>query len=178
MPQISALCFTAVLLLAAQSCKEKRQHSMQGMSNEEIKELLMESSRHHAKEEDKRIDQFVKNRKIAVKKTGTGLRYALYSNSDSPCDSISKGDRVWLDYRVSLLDGNQVYSSKLSGPRSFVVDRDDVESGLHEGVKLLCPGDSAYFILPSHLAHGLTGDQREIPSNAPIIYEVQVVQVQ
>lgn len=174
----SRILLLAVCTLCLSCCKEKRQHSTQGMTNDEMKELLMESSRHSAREEDKRIEAFVKKNKLNVETTGTGLRYRVDSKSDEPCDTVRGKDRVWLEYKVSLLNGEEIYNSEEGGPRSFEVDRDDVESGLHEAVKFMCLGDSGYFILPSHLAHGLTGDQRKIPSNTPIIYEIEVVQVQ
>lgn len=167
-----------LLLTTAQACKEKRQHSVEGLSNSEMKELLMESHRYGAHREDAEIEEYVKKENLELHKTGTGLRYTIVSKSDEPCDSIKAEQRVWLEYKVSLLDGTQAYSSEAGGARSFVVDHDDVESGLHEAVKYMCAGDSGFFILPSHLAHGLTGDQRKIPSNTPIIYEIEVVKVQ
>lgn len=170
-----AFFFGALLLNA---CNEKRQHPMQGMTNAEMKEMLMESSRYHAGREDAEIDAFVEENELELNKTGTGLRYRIYSASETPCDSIRAEQRVWLDYRVSLFDGTEAYSSEEGGARGFVVDHADVESGLHEAVKYMCQGDSGYFILPSHLAHGLTGDQNKIPSNTPIVYEIKVVKVQ
>lgn len=174
----SSLFVSAACMMLLLGCKEKRQQTMQSMTNEEMKELLMESSRHSAREEDKRIDAYVKKSDRDFKTTGTGLRYQIDSKSTEACDTVKGEDRVWLEYKVSLLNGEVVYSSEEGGPRSFEVDRDDVESGLHEAVKFMCLGDRGFFILPSHLAHGLTGDQRKIPSNTPIIYEIEVVQVQ
>lgn len=170
-----ALLFGSLLLNA---CNEKRQHPVQGMSNSEMKEMLMESSRYHANREDAEIDAFVKEQNLSLEKTGTGLRYRIFSASETPCDTIRAEQRIWLEYRVSLFDGTEAYSSEEGGARAFVVDHADVESGLHEAVKYMCLGDSGYFILPSHLAHGLTGDQHRIPSNSPIIYEIKVVKRQ
>lgn len=172
------ILFLILLLTAAQACKEKRQQSMEGLSNSEMRELLMESHRYGAQRENADIEEYVKNENLELHKTGTGLRYTIVSKSNEACDSIKAEQRVWLEYEVSLLDGTQAYSSETGGARSFVVDHDDVESGLHEAVKYMCVGDRGFFILPSHLAHGLTGDQRKIPSNTPIIYEIEVVKVQ
>ncbi len=157
-------------------CREKRQHPTQGMSNQDMREMLLESSRYAAQREDEEIKAFIKEKDLEMTTTGTGLRYIIYSASSEPCDSIRSGQTVWLNFKVLLLDELVRYESK-DEPVSFVVDHDDVESGLHEAVKYMCAQDSAYFILPSHLAHGLTGDHQKIPSNAPIIYEVSVVKV-
>jgi FKBP-type peptidyl-prolyl cis-trans isomerase FkpA len=39
-------------------------------------------------------------------------------------------------------------------------------------------GDSAIFVLPPHLAHGLLGDQKKIPRMAIISYQVVLQGVQ
>lgn len=167
-----------MLVVVFSACREKSQHPMQGMSNAEMKELLMESSRHSAHLEEEKINHFVEEQDGTFKKSGTGLRYQIFPGTATPCDSILPEQRVFLNYSVELLDGTPCYSSLLSGPRSFVVEHDDVESGLHEGIQYLCVGDSAEMVLPSHLAHGLTGDQRKIPSNTPIVYRVKVISVE
>jgi FKBP-type peptidyl-prolyl cis-trans isomerase len=55
------------------------------------------------------------------------------------------------------------------------VDFDQVESGLHEGIKYMKKGEKARLILPPHLAHGLIGDMNKIPMNATLIYDIQVI---
>jgi FKBP-type peptidyl-prolyl cis-trans isomerase FkpA len=57
------------------------------------------------------------------------------------------------------------------------VGRGGVESGLEEGILLLNEGGRAQFIMPPHLAHGLIGDDNQIPSRSIILYEIEVVEV-
>jgi len=40
---------------------------------------------------------------------------------------------------------------------------------------LMNKGAKAKFILPSHLAHGLLGDENKIPSNATVIYDIELL---
>ena len=79
-----------------------------------------------------------------------------------------------LKYSISLLDGTVCYSSDSLGLKSFEIDHDQIESGIHEGVKLLKEGEHAIFILPSHLAHGLTGDHNKIPPGSPVVYNIEL----
>ena len=58
----------------------------------------------------------------------------------------------------------------------FTVGKGEVISGLEEGILLLHIGDKAKFIIPSHLAYGLLGDDNEIPTKATLIYDIEVVQ--
>jgi FKBP-type peptidyl-prolyl cis-trans isomerase len=46
---------------------------------------------------------------------------------------------------------------------------------LHEGIQLLHVGDKAIFILPSHLAHGLLGDEDKIPPHSAVIYDIELL---
>ncbi len=56
-----------------------------------------------------------------------------------------------------------------------MVGKDNIESGLHEGILYLHVGDEATFILPSHLAHGLLGDNKRIPPKASVLYEIKLL---
>ena len=75
------------------------------------------------------------------------------------------------------MDGRVCYSSDSLGPKEFVVGADNVETGLHEGIQYLHVGDRATLILPSHLAHGLIGDESKIPPKASVIYELELLSV-
>lgn len=172
------LLIVIALICMSIGCREKRQHPLQGMTNSEMKELLIESSKYHARQEGGEIDEYIEQHGLQMDESPTGLRYKIFTPRNTSCDSLKPEDRVTLDYRIFLLDGTLCYSSEKSGAKSFIVDRDDVESGLHEGVKYLCSGDSAMFILPSYHAHGLTGDHAKIPSNSPVIYYLRVLDVQ
>lgn len=169
------LIFLALLMM---QCNQKSKHPMQGASPEEIREQLLESSRTSVQQEDQLIDRFIAANKLNMTKTGTGLRYQITVADTASAESILTEQRVRVNYTVSLLSGKTCYSSdKNGGSREFTVDKDDVESGLHEGIKLLKKGEHAIFILPSHLAHGFTGDQQCIPGNSPIVYDIEVLSV-
>jgi FKBP-type peptidyl-prolyl cis-trans isomerase FkpA len=165
----------AVLMM---HCNQKGKHPMQGASPEEIREQLLESSKSNAQQEDQQIERFIDANKLEMTKTGTGLRYLITKKDTVGAPLVKLEQRVLVNYRVSLLNGKSCYSSKDNGgPREFTVGRDDVESGLHEGIQLLRKGEHAIFIMPSHMAHGFTGDQQCIPGNSPIVYDIEVLYV-
>ena len=87
-------------------------------------------------------------------------------------DSARSGKVVSLSFRLRLLDGKLLYTSDSLGIKTFILGRGGVESGLDEGLRLLREGDSARFVMPPHLAHGLVGDQKRIPRMAIIVYDV------
>jgi len=73
------------------------------------------------------------------------------------------------------LDGTLCYKNDSKSIKKVKVDYDNIESGLHEGLKLMHAGEKAIFILPSHLAHGITGDNDKIPPKSPVYFEIEVV---
>ncbi|MFT5823703.1 MAG: FKBP-type peptidyl-prolyl cis-trans isomerase [Crocinitomix sp.] len=109
--------------------------------------------------------------------TGTGLRYMVYHKSEST-DTAKVGNTVTVDFDIALLSGDVCYSSSENGPESFIVEKSDIESGLHEGVQYMCIGDKAKFIIPSHAAHGLVGDTEKIPPLSPVIYDIELLKIE
>lgn len=139
--------------------------------------MLMEVNRNRVSAERERIDNYVRRRNWRVVETGTGLRYHIYQKSDSSLQRPVAGNMVYVTYSVSLIDGTQCYS-RVDHPETFRVEQDNVESGLHEGIQFMRPGEKAHLILPPHLAHGLIGDMDKIPMNATIIYDIHLLRVQ
>lgn len=140
-----------------------------------------ESIRMHstfAAEEDEEIENFLSHRPDwNMTKTGTGLRYFVYKKSENT-DTARVGHLVRVEFEISLLDGTVCYDSKENGAESFIVEKADIESGLHEGMQYLCTGDRAKFILPSHMAHGMIGDADKIPPLTPTIYDITLIEIQ
>ncbi|MGV6862547.1 MAG: FKBP-type peptidyl-prolyl cis-trans isomerase [Putridiphycobacter sp.] len=141
------------------------------------KEQSIEMQTTFSNEEEEEIESFLnRHPDWKMTETGTGLRYFVYQKSENQ-DSAKVGDIVIVDFNISLLDGTECYSSEEKGPENFMVERTDIESGLHEAMKLMCTGDRAKFILPSHLAHGLIGDLDKIPPLVSVIYDIHLLEI-
>ena len=121
--------------------------------------------------EKKEIDTFIQLQNWKMHETGTGLRYRILSHGTGP--RAHTGQTAVIRYVVRLLNGDTVYR----GVKSFKIGFGGVESGLEEGILLMKKGDVARFVLPSHLAYGLSGDGNKIPPHEPIIYRVELLQL-
>ena len=131
-----------------------------------------------ANEESEEIELFLSTHQDwEMTATGTGLRYMVYQKGEGS-DSAKVGNTVTVDFEISLLSGDVCYSSKENGAESFIVEKSDIESGLHEGVQFMCVGDKAKFIIPSHAAHGLVGDTEKIPPLSPVIYDIELLKIE
>lgn len=163
-----------VLCCIQASCGEKQ--PQQAMNYSEAQERLIAANRQRVADERSTIAAYIANKGWEMDSTGTGLRYRIYENGDG--DQAKPGMLATLDYTISLLNDSVVYSSERNGLLSFVIGRDFVETGLHEAMGHFRQGDRANVILPSHLAHGLTGDFGRIPGNSPVMYDLHVQALQ
>lgn len=163
------IVFLSVILLSA-SCQGDQSPNHRIYSKEE----LLEINKNRMTSESNRIDAYIAQNDLDMAKTETGLRYHIYHHGNGPKPTSTMVATV--TYHAYLLDGTRVESTDISGPKRFRIEHDDVISGLHEGILLLSVGDSARFIVPSHLGHGLTGE-RNIPSNATLIYDVALLEI-
>lgn len=169
----NALVFLPLLMLfacfACQSNKTDHVHPVYF----DLEEAFINSNKYLISLEEEAIDDFVERFGWDMKKTGSGLRYMI--DNEGHGAFASYGDRAVINYSVFLLTGDPVYASDDYGPRSFIVGRGGVESGLEEGILLLRKGAKATFIMPFYLAHGVPGDGNKIPKRASIIYKIELI---
>lgn len=179
MRNLKQTLYWVVLLIAFQACggcQNQKQQQQESRTYEQYQEDLIQANRKNVSLENDRIEDFINQMEWEMKRTGTGLRYEIYEKGSG--DTARMGMTATILYEIWLLDSTLVYSSEKSGPKRFRIGEDNVESGLHEAITYLRVGDKARFILPSHLAYGLTGDQVAIPSNTPILYDLELVALQ
>lgn len=126
-----------------------------------------------AMEEEIQIDLFLEQHKDwKMIKTGSGLRYYIYEQGEGPLAQV--GQEAQVEFEITLLDGTECYKTGSDEYDVFKIDRAEVESGVHEGVKKMRQGDRAKLIIPSHLAHGLIGDMNKIPPLTPIVVDLHL----
>ncbi|MEX2380110.1 MAG: FKBP-type peptidyl-prolyl cis-trans isomerase [Vicingaceae bacterium] len=164
-----------VILLQLLQCQQKKeqQKELPFQSKKEYEAEMIETHRAFLKRENALIESYIDNSGKDFVRTGTGLRYHIYKHANG--DSLKSGDVAVIQYKLSLINGELLYETGTERSQHFAVDFDDVESGLHEGVKKLSVGDKALLILPAHLGHGITGDQAAIPSQSTLVYDLHLL---
>lgn len=120
--------------------------------------------------EQKQIKSIIKNNPetdyIASK---SGFWY--YYNTQIQGDTIQPkfGDIVDFNYNISNIDGSKIYDTT---NKTYVMDKEELFTGLREGLKLMKPSERITFIFPSQKAFGYYGDEDKIGTNIPLICEV------
>jgi FKBP-type peptidyl-prolyl cis-trans isomerase FkpA len=155
----------------ADPVKEKEKHPV--IDEEALKKQFEKANQALIQKENDEMDYYAKSHQMNFVRTKSGIRYYVYSPS-AKGDSIKDGMEISMSFKVSLMDGTEVYSSKESGKRTFKVGYENIETGIHKGVQYLKRGDKALLLVPSHLAHGLLGDYKKIPPQMPIVYDIQI----
>ena len=138
-------------------------------------DTVMNYHQNISKAEDQQIEDFVSRYGWKMTKTPTGLRYLIYHKGSG--HKALKDQVAVCRYSLKLLNGQEVYRSEKEGMKEFRIGHGGVENGLEEGILLLKVGDRAKFIVPSHLAFGLLGDQNRIPPGATLVYDIELVQL-
>lgn len=84
------------------------------------------------------------------------------------------GDIVNYNYNVKTLNGNLIYSKADLKTQNYAMDKEEIFTGLREGLKLMKSGETVTFLFPSQKAYGYYGDENKIGTNVPLICEVTV----
>lgn len=157
------------------SCGEEKKPEKKQLNAKQIRQLSEEMHVWDEHRQNDEINQYIRAHNYTMQSTASGLRYMLIKQGAG--DTARSGDLVKVNYKIYLLDGTLCYSSEQDGAKEVEIGNANIESGLHEGLQLMRAGDKMRFILPSHLAHGLTGDQSKIPPLTTVVYEVDLLSI-
>ena len=141
------------------------------------------------KSEESKIAGYIKSNKLEPKKSASGLQYVIKDQGKGVKPAI--GDTVVVNYTGSLTSGkvfdtNNAEAAKKNKlhnamrqyePIRFRIGHDPVIQGWTEGLQLLNKGGKATFIVPSQLGYGERCGCCAIPPYAPLIFEVEIVDV-
>lgn len=95
-----------------------------------------------------------------------------YNNKISETSALPKtGDEVTFTYEIRDINDEIIYTKEELGEKNYLVDKQELITGLQDGIKLMKEGETVTFLFPSHKAYGYSG-YKKIKSNEPLIYEV------
>lgn len=86
------------------------------------------------------------------------------------------GDEVIFTYQIKDINNEIIYTKEELGQRNYLVDQQELITGLQDGLKLMKEGETVTFLFPSHKAYGYSGYQK-IKSNEPLIYTVSLQKI-
>ena len=163
-----------ISLLACCAPKQAKEETPR-MTQQEMDEALIARNRAMLKQERENIKIFIDSSGSIFDQTGSGLFYTIV-NKSAETQAIAKGDLIEYEFEIKTLSGKFLESSMEAGNKSFRLFTDDELIGIHEGVALMHLYDEYLFIMPAHLAYGIT-NQNGAPLNATLLYKVKIVSI-
>jgi FKBP-type peptidyl-prolyl cis-trans isomerase len=114
-------------------------------------------------------------KRAGVHTTPSGLQYEVLTAGTGPKPKPT--DHVRVHYRGTLIDGTQFDDSHARGePAVFAVD--EVIPGWSEAIQLMPVGSTYRFVVPPELAYGEAGAAPDIPANATLVFEVELLAIE
>ncbi|MEH0008045.1 MAG: FKBP-type peptidyl-prolyl cis-trans isomerase [Flavobacteriales bacterium] len=129
--------------------------------------------------ERKALRAYAQRSGLRFKATGFDLWYAVVDSAKDRCGKRfpRAGETVGVDCDIRNLKGEIIYGTDQNRSRQIKLDGQGFIYGLNEGIKLLKVGDSAIFLIPSHMAFGFRGDGDRIAPNTPLVVHLKLKQI-
>jgi FKBP-type peptidyl-prolyl cis-trans isomerase FkpA len=117
-----------------------------------------------------------RRKEIPMFQTSSGLEYDDIKKGTGA--TATRGDVVVVHYTGWLTDGKKFDSSKDHGePFSFKLGAGQVIKGWDEGVAGMLIGGTRKLWIPPDLGYGKRGALPDIPPNAELIFEVDLLEI-
>ncbi len=131
--------------------------------------------------DDKTLSDYLAKNNITATKTAKGTYVEIEVPGTG--EQADSGKAVTVDYKGMTLDGkvfDQSYDSsgKSVKPFTFVIDQRGAIEGWSDGLKLFKNGGKGKLFIPSYLAYGSRGAGADIKPNTPIMFTVEIKDVQ
>jgi gliding motility-associated peptidyl-prolyl isomerase len=172
---MNKLLITAFVLLAVISCKTPEARKPISSKSGSFIDASVERNKKLNAQEEAIINKVIEKQDENFIASESGFWY--YYNTRVEVDSLKTpnfGDIINYDYDVKALNGNIIYSKEDIKTQTYAMDKQELFTGLREGLKLMKTGETITFIFPSQKAYGYYGDENKIGRNTPLICEVTV----
>lgn len=166
---------TLVLILLVFSCKTPEARRPVSVKSGSFINASVERNKKLNAKEQASIKKLMKQHEKDYIASESGFWY--YYNNKIEIDTLKTpvfGDIVNYNYNVKTLNGNLIYSAEDIKTQTYAMDKEELFTGLREGLKLMKAGETVTFLFPSQKAYGYYGDENKITSNTPLICEVTI----
>ncbi len=170
--KIILLAFFASFLVS--SCKQSQEarRPVSQATGTFMKKSAERNKKLIATEEDQ-IDSVIKsNPKVKYMASTNGYWYSYVVQNTLDTLTPKKGDVAFFNYEIKDLKGKIIYSEVELRPQTYSIDKQNIMTGLREGIKLMHKKEKVIFLFPSHIAYGYHGDEKKIGPNQPILCTV------
>jgi len=127
--------------------------------------------------DDEALNTHIQQKGYKAEKTESGLYYVVTKEGNGQFPKA--GQKVKVHYTGTLLDGSKFDSSKDRDKEfEFPLGQGRVIKGWDEGIAKFSKGGSGILLIPSDLGYGSRGAGPKIPPNAPLVFEIDLIDFQ
>ncbi|WP_100612354.1 gliding motility-associated peptidyl-prolyl isomerase GldI [Confluentibacter lentus] len=172
---MNKLLILALFFIAFVSCKMPEARRPVSVKTGSFIDASVERNKKLNAKEQSTIKKLMEREKkdYIASKSGFWYYYNIKVDADS-LETPEFGDIINYDYNVKDLNGSLIYSKDDIKDKTYVMDKEELFTGLREGLKLMKTGETVTFLFPSQKAYGYYGDLNKIGTNIPLICEVTV----
>lgn len=134
-----------------------------------MKKSIERNKKLNASDEDLIKALMKKNPAISYFASTKGYWYSYETKNDSDTLTPKKGDVAFFNYELKDLNGSIIYTEVELRPQVYRIDKQEIMTGIREGIKLMHKNEKVNFYFPSHIAYGYHGDDKKIGPNQPLI---------
>ncbi|WP_044403563.1 gliding motility-associated peptidyl-prolyl isomerase GldI [Lacinutrix sp. Hel_I_90] len=165
-----------LLILYLSSCKTPEAREPESVSTGSFIKESAERNKKLFLLEQEQIETYIANQ--SDKRFLTSEHGFWFSKDTIQQDTVLKtpafGDLIKYEHYIADLNGNIIYTEEELKTREYLMDKQELFTGLREGLKLMKAGETYTFIFPSQKAYGYYGDENKIRTNIPIVTQVTV----
>jgi gliding motility-associated peptidyl-prolyl isomerase len=170
--KIILLAFLGTLLISGCKQSQEARRPVSQASGTFMKKSAERNKKLIATEEDQ-IDSVIKsNPKVKYMASTNGYWYTYVVQNTLDTITPKKGDVAFFNYEIKDLKGKIIYSEVELRPQTYAIDKQNIMTGLREGIKLMHKKEKVIFLFPSHIAYGYHGDEKKIGPNQPLLCTV------
>jgi len=157
-------------LILFASCKSPEARMPESVQSGSFLKESAERNKKLNEKESKQIQKIIKNNpEKTYLASESGFWYTYNNKIEADTIQPQFGNIINFDYSISTINGNEIYAKE---NKTYVMDKEELFTGLREGLKLMKPTEKVTFIFPSQKAFGYYGDDKKIGTNVPLICEV------
>ena len=156
-------------MLLVMSCKETEARRPISYATGTYKKAMIEKNIKLVAQEEKIIDSIMKStpeKEYLISKKGFWYTYEQRNETDTL--TPKRGDMAYFEYELNDIYGNVIYTALELRPQEYLVDKQEIMTGLRHGIKLMRKNEKVTFLFPSHVGYGYLGDKNRIGPNVPL----------
>ncbi len=158
--------------------REQKLRAEQAKLTAEQAKLTASQSAQQLMKDNAQIQSYLKKNKLVARKTPGGTYYVITRTGKGALPK--KGQTVSVLYKGSLLATGKVFDASAQHgnvPIDFPLGTGQVILGWDQGIAALPKGSKAVLLIPSPLGYGARGAGPDIPANAVLRFDVELVGV-